>query len=44
VIREQYVTVIREQQAKILMTTGEEKLKVAHEKLKVQEQSLDSAR
>jgi hypothetical protein len=36
--------VIREQQAKIQMSTGEEKLKSAEEKLKTQEQSLDSAR
>jgi DNA repair exonuclease SbcCD ATPase subunit len=38
------VTVIREQQAKIQMTTAEEKLKATEEKLKTQEQSLDSAR
>jgi hypothetical protein len=37
------VTVIREQQAKIQMTTAEEKLKATEEKLRTQEQSLDSA-
>jgi hypothetical protein len=36
--------VIREQQAKIQMTTAKEKLKDAKEKLKIQEQSLYSAR
>jgi hypothetical protein len=35
--------VIQEQQAKILMTTAQEKLKATEEKLKTQEKSLDSA-
>jgi hypothetical protein len=38
------IAVIREQQAKIQMTTAKEKLKDAKEKLKIQEQSLYSAR
>jgi hypothetical protein len=38
------VAVIWEQQAKIQLTTVEEKLKATEEKLKTQEQSLDSSR
>jgi hypothetical protein len=38
------VAMIWEQQAKIQLTTAEEKLKATEEKLKTQEQSLDSSR